>query len=269
MEEVLAVVGVLYGAVFIWLTVRIVNRPKEWWTSNKVAIGLLVSPLLVVPCLVPGSGGSRYSPRSHCKNNLKQIGLALHNYADMYGSFPPAFIADKNGRPVHSWRVLILPFIEQSPLYSKYRFDEPWDGPNNSQLASAIIPLYTCPSDDHGAKDGSATMTSYVAVVGDGTAWPEAGTTSYRDIRDGTSNTLHVVEVANSGIHWMEPRDLHVIQMAPMVNAKSGQGISSRHNGGANGLICDGAVRFVPNALSAEDLRAWLTAQGGETSPGF
>jgi prepilin-type processing-associated H-X9-DG protein len=78
-----------------------------------------------------------------------------------------------------------------------------------------------------------------------------------------------VVEVANSGIHWMEPRDLHVGQMTPRINSKSGQGISSRHPGGAHGLLADGSVRYIPELLTAEELRAWLTRNGGELNTGF
>ncbi len=269
MEIVLPVLGVAYASVLIWLTVRIVNRPKQWGRSNNVAVFLLLSPLIGVFCLNPFhlGGHARASRRSQCKYNLKQIGLALHNYHDKFGCFPPAFIADEDGRPMHSWRVLILPFLGQAPLYNQYSFDEPWDGPNNSKLADTILPIYNCPEGDHGASNSSTT--NYVAIVGGETAWPDSGPTAFRDIRDGTSNTLLVVEVANSGIHWMEPRDLHVVQMAPTINAKSGQGISSRHSGGANVLAADGAVHFIPDSLSAKDLRAWLTAHAGDVSKDF
>jgi hypothetical protein len=268
MEILLPVLGIVYGALFIWLTVRIVNQPTQWKRSARTAFFWL-APLVVVPCLLSFPVPRRASLRSQCKNNLKQIGLALHNYADTYGSFPPAYIADENGRPMHSWRVLILPYLDQAPLYNQYRFDEPWDGPNNRKLASTILAVFNCPSDDHGGTGNASTMTNYVAIVGPETPWPERGATKIRDITDGTSATLLVVEVANSGIHWMEPRDLHVVQMAPTVNAKSGQGISSRHTGGAQSLIADGAVRFVPESLSAEILRAWLTAHAGDESSNF
>jgi len=79
--------------------------------------------------------------------------------------------------------------------------------------------------------------------------------------------TLQLVEVANSGIHWMEPRDLHVGQMAPTVNPRAGQGISSGHKGGAIGLLADGSVRFLSENLPAETIRGLLTIQGGETIP--
>src|SRR5262245_38698724 len=128
MEMLLPVLGIVYGALFIWATVRIVNQPTQWRKAARTAF-LWLAPLILVPCLLSmiETGGHRTaSQRSQCKNNMKQIGLALHNYAEMYGSFPPAYIADDNGRPMHSWRVLILPFIDQVPLYNQYRFDEPW-----------------------------------------------------------------------------------------------------------------------------------------------
>ena len=269
MEWLLPVLGIVYGALFIWLTVRIVNQPTQWRRSGRTAFFWL-APLIVVPCLLSlEPGGRNASRRSQCKNNLKWIGLALHNYAETYGSFPPAYIADENGRPMHSWRVLILPFLDQAPLYNQYHFDEPWDGPNNSKLASTILAVFNCPSDDHGGTGNASTMTNYVAIVGPETAWPDGRATTFQDISDGTSATLLVVEVANSGIHWMEPRDLHVVQMAPTVNAKSGQGISSRHTAGAHGLIADGAVRFVQESVAAEILRAWLTAHAGDESSNF
>ena len=202
------------------------------------------------------------SPRTICKYNLHQIGLALHNYHDVYGCFPPAYIADERGRPMHSWRVLILPYIDQAPLYNLYRFDEPWDGPSNSQLASHTIAIYQCPTDVK-ERDTPQHWTSYVAVIGPHTCWPSAEPVQIGQITDGTSQTLLVVEVHNSGIHWMEPRDLHVTQMAPEINA-AGMGFSSKHEGGANGLLADGAVRFVSEKLPVETVRRLIERDDGE-----
>src|SRR5262249_28073198 len=157
---------------------------------------------------------------------------ALHNYHEKYGSFPPAYIADEKGRPMHSWRMLLLPFLEQQQLFDEYRFDEPWNGPHNSRLADRILAVFNCPSENHEKGRKGTQMTSYVAVLGPETAWPGDKPTKIRDFTDGTSQTLLVVEVANSGIHWMEPRDLHVLQMDHAINSKSGQGISSAHTGG-------------------------------------
>src|SRR5205823_4350421 len=151
----------------------------------------------------------------------------------------------------HSWRVLILPFLEQKQFYDEYRFDEPWDGPHNSQLANRLLDVFNCPTENHETGRKTTPMTSYVAVVGPETAWPGKQTRRTEDVADGTSSTLLVVEIANSGIHWMEPRDLHVLQMAPTINPKAGQGISSRHIGGAQVLFADGSVRFLSEKLPA------------------
>jgi prepilin-type processing-associated H-X9-DG protein len=162
---------------------------------------------------------------------------------------------------MHSWRVLILPFLEQQALYDAYRFDEPWDGPNNRRFAEIALREFNCEADHEEA----STMTSYLAVVGPGTAWPGSQPVRFRDMRDGTDKTILVVEVANSGIHWMEPRDLHVVQMTPRINAPAGQGIRSRHpGGGVNVLFADAHIQYLSQDVTEEDLRAMLTIAGGE-----
>jgi prepilin-type processing-associated H-X9-DG protein len=217
---------------------------------------------------VPGNHRRGGAKRSQCKNNLKQIGLALHNYHDRYGCFPPAFIADGKGRPMHSWRVLLLPYLDQGPLYNLYRFDEPWDGPNNRKLADRSVEVYHCPE---GLKKTSpaSEWTSYVAVVGPNTAWPDSSSRALADFQDPTSETLLVVELADSGIHWMDPRDLHVVQMSPLISSQAGQGISSKHNGGAQAVLADGSVRFFSQNLSGEAIHGLLTVNGGETIGDF
>ncbi len=221
-----------------------------------VVLGVLIA--LLLPAIESARPAAR---RSQCNNNLKQIALALHHYHGKYGCFPPAYVADKNGRPMHSWRVLILPFMEQKRLYDQYRFDEPWDGPNNRHLAATVLQAYRCPSDD----SGSPTDTNYVAVIGPETAWPGSKCIGQNDIGDGTSNTILVVEVHQSGIHWMEPRDLHVIQMAPGINPKAGQGISSAHLGGAQVAFADGSTRFLSESIAPATLGKLLTIRGGES----
>ena len=200
--------------------------------------------------------------RARCTNNLKQIGLALHNYHDVHGCLPPAYIADESGKPMHSWRVLILPELEMKGIYDKYDFDEPWDGPNNSKLHNVIMSCYHCPDDTTAASD---TDTNYVVVVGPGTIFPGEEPLGFSDIGDGTSNTIMVVEVANSGIHWMEPRDLHVTQMAPTINPPTGQGISSNHPNLANVAFGDGSVHVLgTKQLTPKQLQALLSRDGGE-----
>ena len=108
-------------------------------TTKEVLI-IVVLAGLVVALLLPAvqrSTGGGFRPR--CQNNLKQIGLSLHNYHEEYGSIPPAYVIDQDGRPLYSWRVLILPFVDQAPLYNKLHLDEPWDSPHNRQIGRAHV----------------------------------------------------------------------------------------------------------------------------------
>lgn len=219
------------------------------------AVILLIVAALLIPAVSSATGAAR---RSACRQSLKQLGLALHNYHATWGSFPPAYIADKNGRPMHSWRVLILPQLERPDLYSRYRFDEPWDGPNNQKLHAEIVEELHCPS------DGASANASYLAIVGPGAAWPGAESRSLSDFTDDASQTILVTEVADSGILWCEPRDLHVSQMSRTINGDQGQGISSHHDEGAHVLRADGSAHFLHESLSPTILTALLSPSGGE-----
>jgi hypothetical protein len=192
---------------------------------------------------------------------MRNIALALQQYEIRNGTLPPAYIADADGKPMHSWRVLLLPYLEQSALYRQYRFDEPWDGPNNSQLHLERIRLYECPSDNCLSRN-----TSYVVVTGAKTIWPGATPTKLADIKDGPNNTIILVEVHNSGIHWMEPRDLDIAKMPMAINASKGVSISSVHHpaGFANVVFADSQAERIPNTASAKSIRAALTISGGE-----
>lgn len=202
---------------------------------------------------------------SVCRNNLEMIGLGLQTYADIYGSFPPAYVADASGKPMHSWRVLILPYIEQKPLYDQYDFSEPWDGPRNRLLAKHIPPFFQCPSDP--SLPGTAN-TSYVALTGPETIWAGDAAGKFDDICDGTYNTLAVVEIANSGINWMEPRDLPFTALNLGVNPPQGAGVSSAHPGTAHAVFCDGHTAWLQSTTSVETLKALATKSGGEAIDG-
>jgi hypothetical protein len=145
--------------------------------------------------------------RTQCAGNLKQIAAALNNYHGVHGTFPPAVIADKNGKPMHSWRVLLLPYVSEKSRYGKYNFQEPWDGPNNSKLLNPMPDIYRCPSDVR-TGHGQGVWTSYVAVVGPRTAWPGVSARKIDEITDGTANTILVLENRNADIPWMAPRDV-------------------------------------------------------------
>jgi hypothetical protein len=198
--------------------------------------------------------------RAQCSCNFCGILLALHNYDSAYGTLPPAYIADANGTPMHSWRVLILPFIEQSALYNQYDFSEPWNGPNNIKLLNRMPNNLTCPS----RFSNPTNLTSYVAVTGPGTVFPGAGSVKLADVTDGLSNTLMVVEVANWNVPWTAPLDLDIRTMSLRINDPKRPGISSKHPGGANAGCADGRTRWARESILPGNLRALFTIAGGE-----
>ncbi len=229
-----------------------------------IAVLVLVAVLLCagvpIALLLPAVQAAREAARrTQCSNNLKYLALAMHNYHDTYKCWPPAYIADENGKPMHSWRVLILPFLEQGALYERYNFDEPWDSPRNKALANTVIETYRCPSDP----SSNPTDTSYVMIVGPGTLYDGTEVTGIRDVKDGTSNTLLLVEAAGCGINWAEPRDLDIEQLSLQINNPAGVEIRSYHPGGTNAALCDGSVRFLSESIDPGLLERLITIADG------
>lgn len=237
-------------------------RTRKWTEAAVVAGVMFVLTALLLPAR--SSDGRQYA-RMSCQNNLKMIVVAMHSYHDRFGSLPPAYIADENGKPMHSWRVLLLPFMEQEPVYEQYDFSEPWDGPNNIRLAPMINFLYECRTDSRGP--GMPSQTSYLAITGRGTMWPGAKPARFDDVTDGLSNVIAVVEVHNSGVQTTEPRDLDISQMPLKLNPKSGLGISSGHARGANIVFADGSVHYLAEGITKETLLKLLIIDNGSPTP--
>src|SRR6478735_1777869 len=104
-------------------------------SCSVVVVCALLFLVLGIVFVAPQFIDSRtHARRASCANNLHSIAIAIQQYNDNYGCYPPPFIADADGKPMHSWRVLLLPYLEQKALHRQYRFDEPWDGPNNLKL---------------------------------------------------------------------------------------------------------------------------------------
>jgi prepilin-type processing-associated H-X9-DG protein len=190
-----------------------------------------------------------------CQNNLKQIGLALMTYESQYGCYPPAYVADANGEPQHSWRVLILPQLGRQDLFNRYDFAEPWNGPNNLQLATQMPDVYGCPADT----DAPRQFTSYVAAIGPDRMFPGDQPRKLREVVDGLSNTIAVMEFAGSQINWLEPRDGPVLGESTATGAPS-----SSHPRGATVLFADGSVQSVASDVDAGALEAMLTVDGDD-----
>jgi hypothetical protein len=156
--------------------------------------------------------------RLRCTYNIGWVEMGLRGYFAEHGTLPPAFVADANGRPMHSWRVLILPFMGEEALYAKYRFDEPWDGPNNRLLANQLEQPFIFCFPNCSPKQ-NRDCTNYVAVVGKDTAFPGATPTDPTKLKDDMRSIIFLVEIGESDIHWMEPRDVSVDEL---IDARTG-----------------------------------------------
>ncbi|MBS0205733.1 MAG: DUF1559 domain-containing protein [Planctomycetes bacterium] len=229
-----------------------------------VAFGVLfVCGGILAALLLPAVQQAREAARrTQCKNNLKQIGLALHNYHDTFNLFPAAHLNDDDGRPRISWRASILPYIDQAPMFNAIVMSEPWDGPTNSQWHATMPPVYMCPS----YNTTSRANTCYATIVSDHSIMGAGKCVPMRDISDGTSNTLLVVEACRMNIPWMKPQDL---DQATFANTGAPDGLSSSHVGGAHVLMGDGSVRFISQNINTAVLEGLATRDGGEQLQDF
>jgi hypothetical protein len=193
--------------------------------------------------------------RAQSANNLKQLGLAMHNYAATYGTLPPAAVYSKEGKPLLSWRVQLLPFIEQDDLYKEFHLDEAWDSPHNKKLLAKMPRVFAAPTDEKSVK---AHETFYQVFVGKGTVFEGKKGMRLQDITDGTSNTLLVVE-AGKAVPWTKPEDIPYDAAKP-VPKLGGSGFEGVFTAG----FCDGSVRFLPRTIKEKTLRALITRNGGE-----
>jgi prepilin-type processing-associated H-X9-DG protein len=209
----------------------------------------LVSAYLTATTRVTGAAAAQQSA-----NNLKQIALALHNYHDAIGTFPPAAVCDKKGKPQLSWRVLILPYIEQNELYKQFKLDEPWDSEHNKKLIAKMPPVYAIP----GKSKPGDTDTYYRVFVGNdaGFDWVMGG--KIVGITDGTSNTIMVVTAAEA-VPWTKPDELEFDPEKDMTKL-----IGMVVNGRAQVAMFDGSVRTLNKLPSKATLHALITKNGGE-----
>jgi hypothetical protein len=218
-------------------------------------IAIIAFAMLLLVLLMPFSRGREPAYRTQCKNNLKQIGLALHNYHDEHGVFPPAFTVDENGKRLHSWRTLILPYLEQKALYSSIDLSKPWDDPANRTAYETNIETYRCPS-----ADVAPSHATYLGLVGPDLFFNSSEPRNIRAITDGTANTLMVVEVAqHQSVHWMSPQDADEESLLSI-----GEETEFSHMGGFQAALADGSVRFLSKNIATETLSALTTVAGHE-----
>ena len=223
--------------------------PSQGLATQGVLVGLLLPAV---------SSAREAARRVSSMNNLKQIGLAMHNLHDVYRKFPGDILA-ADGTPLLSWRVAILPFIEQSQLYEQFKKDEPWDSPHNLQLLEQMPNTL-----EHPGMQVDPGLTVYQRPVGKQFIMEGHEGTSFREIIDGTSNTIMVVESpAELAVPWTKPSDLDV-DVENLIGT-----IFGWDREGLNALFADGSVRYLASTIDLEILKALLTRNGGEVVGSF
>lgn len=233
-----------------------------WWIVPALAI-LIGGCCLTIPVV-----RTSYSTPSQVSNNLRQIGIALHNYHDTNDGFPPAALRDPDGRPLLSWRVLILPYLEQQNLFEEFRLDAPWDSPHNAPLLMKMPKVY-----EPMRANRPPGETPCQAFVGPGTMFELARGKMPHDFPDGLSNTIMVVE-AEERVPWTKPADLIYDPTGPLPalyvrpygdDKENVLGMTFPKKKASFVLMGDAAVRKVPPRTKEGLLRALITRNGGET----
>jgi len=213
-------------------------------------------------------------------NNLKQICLAFHNYADANRSFPPAVVFGPDGKPWHSWRVLLLPYLEHNTLYQQYDFSTPWDSPANIKLAAKIVDVYRDP-----ARKADDPSTGYAVLVGPEALFSPEGLRMqskddfpacltrgrrpfFQDVTDGTSTTIAFVTVpAERTIPWTKPEDIVFDERFAGIGKPTGIGAVEAGVGTgrvALAAFADGSVHVLAADKDPAEVRKLITRAGGE-----
>jgi uncharacterized protein DUF1559 len=263
------------------------------WPEVFVLLGIIIFLLaLLLPAVnkLGPCGGNRVA----CANHLKHIGLALRNYADMHPrplvwglstpQLPAGTIPNSNLEPNQrlSWLVELLPYLEEDALYHQFDQSAPWDAEPNVRLSQTPVRIFQCPAWKSESRSANAWETPYVGIAGVGSdaathsfGDPKLGAfgydrrTAFVDVKDGTSNTLMVLESARDAGPWAEGGFATVRGINPEDKPYIGVGrpFGGTHLAGSNALMMDGSVHTLSDKISPEVLEALATIAGGEKVP--
>ncbi len=206
---------------------------------------------LFTTLLGPARGRAQQQQTMH---HFKQLALAMHNFHDNYGFFPGKYTVDTNGRPLLSWRVALLPYLEQAPLYAKFKLDEPWDSEHNLPLAAQMPDVFRVEGDELAADKCCVRLPVIAGGLWSGDGPPR----TFRDITDGTSNTIWVATAPKSAaVVWTKPDDWNLEEDKLKEQFFGDQAVVTTS-------YADGSAHTITPAITAKTLKALLTMAGGE-----
>jgi hypothetical protein len=269
------------------VSLRAIGRSGGRLGGRGLAVGGIILGIVGLVCtlpallIIPAYHAAQTSvAKVQSRNNLKQLALAMHNFNDVYGRLPPAVVYDRQGKPLYSWRVLILPYVEEDQLYKEFHLNEAWDSPHNKPLLARMPKVFAPPGvataepyatfyqvldGPRAAFDsgGGKGLRPYPLVGMDLTGQPagmEGGTTSRipATFLDGTSRTFLIVE-GGEAVPWSKPGDVRWDPNGPLPK------LGGLFNGDFHAAMADATVRIVKKGTPERAVRAAITASGGET----
>lgn len=230
--------------------------PASSFSMVRVVVALVVIFLIAAVFVLPMRRSAREpARRSLCLNRMRLIASALLQYELVHGTLPPAYTVDAEGHRLHSWRALILPFVEEETLYESIDLTKPWDDPVNAKARETLLEIYECPS----ALPKPGT-TTYLAVAGEHCVFRGAEPRELDEVTDGPAQTIAVVDVPeDDAVHWMSPEDIDVDALATY-DAET----KSQHGSVRLAAFLDGHVQPLPKEIDGAVVRALATIDGGE-----
>ena len=235
----------------------LVTETRQTLPGLNVGASAPLAAALLLPAVQAARDAAN---RTRGANNLKQQLLAMHNYHDTFVTFPSAYNSSAEGKPLLSWRVAILPFIEQNALYDQFRLDEPWNSEHNKALIAKMPDVFKAP----GSKAGEG-KTVYLGVGGKQgvVVAPTRRDGSFSGmglagVTDGTSNTLCIIEAGDeSAVIWTKPEEWIPDEKMPL------KGLVRPRTNGFQAALCDGSVRFIAQTIDPEVMRRLLMRADG------
>ncbi len=249
---------------------RLRNSQPRGFTLIELLVVIAIIAILIALLLPAVQQAREAARRSTCKNNLKQIGLAMHNYHGTYKMFPPGWVGHASGGM--GWSAFLLPGVDQGPLYKSLAETATGAVPITAAQYQAVVPVYLCASDASGninSRRGNYAKSNYHGIEGDADSANGAGNGTLfqnssiriRDMSDGVTNTIMVAErtwsgtaSGKSGGIWAgiraignhgEITEFTLNDAAHRINGTSDNATSSAHTGGAQAMLGDGSVRFL------------------------